>query len=81
MSNQSVKTSAETANDDTANHATNKSTKKVTQQVIEVTADDLPLSCPMPDVTLWSQHPRVFIPIEDGKGHCPYCGNTFLLKS
>ena len=54
---------------------------KPTGQVIEVTASDLPLSCPMPGVTLWSQHPRVFIPMEDGEGHCPYCGNKFRLKS
>lgn len=51
------------------------------QQVIEITSDDLPLSCPMPEVTLWSQHPRVYIPIKDNQGHCPYCGNTFILKS
>lgn len=49
--------------------------------IIQVTADDLPLSCPMPDKTLWSQHPRVFIPLEDGQGHCPYCGNLFKLKA
>ncbi|MBV34641.1 MAG: hypothetical protein CMP47_04185 [Rickettsiales bacterium] len=35
----------------------------------------------MPDVTLWSQHPRVYIPIKDNQGHCPYCGNQFILKS
>ncbi|WP_223577318.1 zinc-finger domain-containing protein [Kangiella taiwanensis] len=70
MSNQTAKSSAETA-----------SKNKVSQRVINVTTEDLPLSCPMPDMTLWSQHPRVFIPIENGEGHCPYCGNTFLLKS
>lgn len=59
----------------------NEANEKVKQQTIEVTAEDLPLCCPMPDVTLWSQHPRVFIPIEDGRGHCPYCGNTFIVKS
>ncbi|AOE49168.1 zinc-finger domain-containing protein [Kangiella sediminilitoris] len=51
------------------------------QQRIEVTADDLPISCPMPGKTLWSQHPRVFIPVENGEGHCPYCGNHFIVKS
>lgn len=81
MSNQSVPSSAETANKATDSKATSEQSQKVTQQVIQITADDLPLSCPMPDMPLWSQHPRVFIPIEDGEGHCPYCGNTFLLKS
>ena len=57
------------------------SEQKEQQQVIEITSNDLPLSCPMPDVTLWSQHPRVYIPIKDNKGHCPYCGNKFILKS
>ncbi|GAA4358072.1 zinc-finger domain-containing protein [Kangiella marina] len=70
MSHSSNKTQAEPAKQNV-----NK------QQPIHITADDLPLSCPTPGMTLWSQHPRVFIPIEDGEGHCPYCGNTFLLKS
>lgn len=69
-------------NNDTVKSKTDhQSTGKKSGQVIEITASDLPLSCPMPDATLWSQHPRVFIPIEDGEGHCPYCGNTFRLKS
>lgn len=57
------------------------SEQKEQHQVIEITSDDLPLSCPMPDVTLWSQHPRVYIPIKNNQGHCPYCGNQFILKS
>lgn len=50
--------------------------------VIEITQNDLPLSCPTPETALWSAHPRVFIPIEDAKGHhakCPYCGTEFRL--
>ena len=31
---------------------------------IEITADDLPLHCPMPSMILWNSHPRVFLPIE-----------------
>jgi uncharacterized Zn-finger protein len=47
----------------------------------EVTVDDLPLSCPMPGMSLWNSHPRVFLPIEaDGESKCPYCGAIFVLK-
>lgn len=47
----------------------------------EVTEADLPLSCPMPNMSLWNSHPRVFLPI-DKTGHekCPYCGAEFTLK-
>jgi len=47
----------------------------------QVTEDDLPLSCPMPGMSLWNSHPRVYIPVEDtGHGKCPYCGADFYLK-
>jgi uncharacterized Zn-finger protein len=45
-----------------------------------VTADDLPLSCPMPGMYLWNSHPRVYLPIEeDGKAKCGYCGASYTL--
>ncbi len=48
----------------------------------QVTRDDLPLSCPMPNMTLWNSHPRVYLPIEKtGHAKCPYCGAEFELKS
>lgn len=48
---------------------------------VEVTADDLPLHCPMPGKRLWDSHPRVFLPIADsGEETCPYCGTVFVLK-
>ncbi|MDH3687886.1 MAG: zinc-finger domain-containing protein [Gammaproteobacteria bacterium] len=47
----------------------------------EVTADDLPLHCPLPGTTLWNSHPRVYLPIEDtGEERCPYCGTVYVLK-
>jgi uncharacterized Zn-finger protein len=47
----------------------------------DVTHQDLPLSCPMPSMSLWNSHPRVFLPIEKtGKAACPYCGAEFILK-
>jgi uncharacterized Zn-finger protein len=46
----------------------------------EVTRADLPLSCPMPSMTLWNSHPKVFLPIEaTGEAKCPYCGAQFVL--
>ncbi len=58
--------------------------KKITpnsEKRYEVTHADLPLSCPMPSMSLWNSHPRVFLPI-DKTGHekCPYCGAEFFLK-
>ncbi len=50
------------------------------QNRYEVTADDLPLHCPMPGMSLWNSHPRVFLPIEEtGQAKCPYCGADFVL--
>jgi uncharacterized Zn-finger protein len=51
------------------------------ERVIEVTADDLPLHCPMPSMLLWNAHPRVFLPIgKTGQELCPYCGTRYILK-
>jgi uncharacterized Zn-finger protein len=45
-----------------------------------VTEADLPLSCPMPGMSLWNSHPRVFIPVEaTGEAKCPYCGAEYIL--
>jgi len=55
--------------------------KKQTPKTITITQKDLPLACPTPDMPLWSQHPKVYLPIEKtGKETCPYCGNVFALK-
>jgi len=49
-------------------------------RLIEVTAKDLPLHCPMPSQLLWNSHPRVFLPIEEtGEALCPYCGTRYKL--
>ena len=48
---------------------------------IEVTAEDLPLHCPMPSMKLWDAHPRVYLPIQKtGEALCPYCGTRYTLK-
>ncbi len=51
------------------------------QNRYEVTAADLPLSCPMPSMSLWNSHPRVYLPVEaTGWAKCPYCSAEFVLK-
>lgn len=47
----------------------------------QVTRADLPVSCPLPSMSLWDSHPRVYLPIEKtGTARCPYCGAEFVLK-
>jgi uncharacterized Zn-finger protein len=51
-----------------------------TAKLYQVTQKDLPLSCPMPNMTLWNAHPRVYLPIEKtGKARCPYCSAQYVL--
>ena len=51
------------------------------QNQYEVTAEDLPLSCPMPQMYLWNSHPRVYLPIETtGWAKCPYCSAEYTLR-
>lgn len=53
-----------------------------TEQRYEVSRADLPLSCPMPGMTLWNSHPKVYLPIEaTGSAACPYCGAVYVLKA
>ncbi len=45
-----------------------------------VTVADLPLSCPMPGMSLWNSHPKVYLPIEQtGWAKCPYCSAEYTL--
>lgn len=51
------------------------------QRIIDVGRRDLPLHCPLPSMSLWDSHPRVYLPIEAaGRARCPYCGTEFVLK-
>jgi uncharacterized Zn-finger protein len=50
------------------------------QNQYDVTLEDLPLSCPMPQMALWNSHPRVYLPIEaSGWAKCPYCSAEYTL--
>ena len=47
----------------------------------EVAASGLPLSCPMPGMSLWNSHPRVYLAFgADGRAKCPYCSAEFRLR-
>lgn len=51
-------------------------------QRYQVSRADLPVHCPMDNMTLWNSHPRVYLPIAEqgGKAKCPYCGAIYELK-
>ena len=45
-----------------------------------INRSQLPLHCPLPEMSLWNSHPRVYLPIEEtGAAKCPYCGTDFRL--
>jgi len=53
-----------------------------TKREVEITAADLPLSCPPQHDAVWNAHPRVYLPLEEsGSVVCPYCGTKYTLKN
>ena len=56
------------------------------KSVVELAAADLVGTgvtfCPNPRMSLWSNHPRVYIDVAaTGEGRCPYCGTVYRLKA
>ncbi|HEU4460512.1 MAG TPA: zinc-finger domain-containing protein [Methylibium sp.] len=55
------------------------------EAVVEVTAADLrggAVFCPNPKMPLWSNHPRIFLRLNDeGRCKCPYCGTVYRLAA
>ena len=50
------------------------------QEIIKVSRNDLPLSCPRPGDPVAMMHPKVYLPIEkSGTATCPYCGARYQL--
>ena len=48
---------------------------------VKVTVADLPLSCPMPKMTIWNMHPKVYLAInQEQKAVCPYCGTQYVFE-
>ncbi len=47
---------------------------------VEVTQQDLPVSCPLPEECLVFAHPRVYLAFDQhGRARCPYCSREFVL--
>lgn len=66
----------------TAEHQSEYKTPN-SQRTYEVSRKDLPLRCPLPEMSLWNSHPAVYLPIEDAKDGrivCPYCSTVYVLK-
>ena len=50
------------------------------EQRYEIHYSDLPLSCPLPEMSQWDAHPKVYLDIkEKGEVACPYCGAVYVL--
>lgn len=50
------------------------------QEAHTITTSDLPLSCPLPHMQLWDNHPRIYLPIsKTGYTACPYCSAVYYL--
>lgn len=61
--------------------AVNENPMTSNPDAIELSASELPASCPNPKMTLWNQHPRVFLDVATtGQASCPYCGTKYKLK-
>ena len=58
--------------------------KKITDEdqiIIAIKSNQLPLHCPLPDMSLWNQHPKVYLSIDASKKvKCPYCGTEYVLE-
>lgn len=56
-------------------------TASCTARRYEVTAAQLPLHCPTPDMALWNGHPQVYIPLQNlgDEYRCPYCSAVYAL--
>ena len=55
-------------------------TTSCAQQRYEVHSSDLPLSCPMPEMSYWDAHPKVYLDVKTkGEVACPYCGAVYVL--
>ena len=56
-------------------------TATATRREVEISRADLPLCCPLPSMSAWNSHPRVFLAIEKtGAAQCPYCGTRYQLQ-
>ena len=65
-----------------ADHASTPAQQPNAEMRYEVRRADLPLGCPLPSMSLWNSHPKVYLPIAEQGGHakCPYCGAEYTLE-
>jgi uncharacterized Zn-finger protein len=50
------------------------------KQPIDITVENLPLTCPMSQVSLWDAHPKVTLAFDEHNlASCPYCGARYKL--
>lgn len=50
-------------------------------KTVDITASDLPLSCPPTSAPVWNKHPRVYLDIlHTGEVVCPYCEAHYVFK-
>ena len=58
----------------------NAESSNKTQDIVYVSSDELPISCPLPNDEVWNKHPRVYIPLHQVDEYkCPYCSRLFKL--
>jgi len=54
---------------------------KANEQIIKVSREQLPLSCPLPEEDVWNMHPRIYLSMDKkGEAVCPYCGARYVLQ-
>ena len=50
-------------------------------KTVDITASDLPLSCPPASAPVWNKHPRVYLDVlHTGEVVCPYCEAHYVFK-
>lgn len=48
---------------------------------VKIMTTDMPLSCPLPNMTLWNMHPKVYLALdEDNHAMCPYCSTHYVAE-
>ncbi len=52
-----------------------------TPAVVELTAAELPATCPSARMPVWCSHPRVTLDLSHGPVACPYCGTRYQMAA
>lgn len=48
---------------------------------VKVENPSIPLSCPLPNMTLWNMHPRVYLALDaQNQAMCPYCSTHYVAE-